>query len=95
LVIKVTSTEKEQFKVKLYGLGLYLGKMAASVLASRNQKFSRVGSSIRDHHTDLIPMPLLPDEKEWIAEHDIEMLMLDGYECNLIQKMQGIHLLLY
>ncbi len=67
--------------------------MAASVLASRNQKVSRVGSSIRDKHTDLIPMPLLPDKKEWIAEHDIEMLMLDGYECNTIQNIQDIHLL--
>ena len=54
--------------------------MAASVLASRNQKVSRVGSSIRDRHNELIPMTLLPDKKEWIADHDIEMLMLDGYE---------------
>jgi hypothetical protein len=38
-------------------------------------------------------MTLLPDKKEWIAEHDIEMLMLDGYECNTIQNIHDIHLL--
>ncbi len=55
--------------------------MAAGVLASRNQKLARVDSTLRDNpHIDLIPVPLLPDKKEWIAEHDIEMLMLDGYE---------------
>jgi hypothetical protein len=25
----------------------------------------------------------LPDKKEWLTSHEIEMLMLDGYESNL------------
>jgi hypothetical protein len=52
--------------------------MAAAVLA-RSYKMQRPGSSICDNHIELIPMPLLPDKKEWVAEYDLEMLMLDGY----------------
>ncbi len=57
--------------------------MAAAVLATRG-KTIRPGSSRQENNIELIPMPLLPDKKEWIAEHDIEMLMLDGYDIKSI-----------
>jgi hypothetical protein len=66
--------------------------MAAAVLASRHPKVARVGSSLRDNHIELIPMPLLPDKKEWLAEHDIEMLMLDGYETFKSFVLVALHL---
>ena len=66
--------------------------MAAAVLA-RNQKVLRVDSSLRDNHIDLLPMPVLPERKEWIAEHDLEMLMLDGYESNSIFYMYAMYML--
>ncbi len=50
----------------------------AAVLAHRAKPTMRLGSSRLDNNIELIPMPLLPDRKEWIAEHDVEMLMLDG-----------------
>lgn len=50
--------------------------MAASVIARRD-KMVRMGSSLREcRNGDLVAQ--LPDKKEWIADHKIEMLMLDG-----------------
>ncbi len=58
---------------------------AATSLLARNQKqIARTDSTLRDNHIELT-MPLLPDKKEWLADHDIEMLMLDGYESNSFQ----------
>ena len=65
--------------------------MTAAVLA-RNQKVLRVDSSLRDNNIDLLPMAVLPDRKEWIAEHDLEMLMLDGYESISIFHLALSHL---
>jgi hypothetical protein len=67
--------------------------MAAAVAVARNQKVLRVDSSLRDKHIDLLPMAVLPDKKEWIAEHDLEMLMLDGYESNSIFYMYAMYML--
>ena len=65
--------------------------MAVAVLA-RNQKVLRVDSSLRDNHIELLPMAVLPDKKEWIAEHDLAMLMLDGYESNSIFHMYSMYI---
>ena len=52
--------------------------MAAAVIASRRDVLPR--GTLRDQMNtdDLLPISVLPDSKEWIADHDIEMLMLDG-----------------
>jgi hypothetical protein len=47
---------------------------AASVVLRR----ARVGSRKQKQENELYPSTI-PDESEWIATHDIEMLMLDGY----------------
>ncbi len=53
---------------------------AASVVLRR----ARVGSRKRLQENELYPSTI-PDESEWIATHDIEMLMLDGYgRCIMI-----------
>lgn len=46
---------------------------AASVVLRR----ARVGSR-RRYNSEIYPSKI-PDESEWIAKHDIEMIMLDGY----------------
>ncbi len=51
-------------------------RMAAAVIA-RKDRVVRMGSSLRDlKNVDLVAH--LPDKKDWIADHKIEMLMLDG-----------------
>jgi hypothetical protein len=52
--------------------------MAAAVLSSRRDVPRVVIRDTTRNTADLLPISLLPDSKEWIAEHDVEMLMLDG-----------------
>jgi hypothetical protein len=50
--------------------------MAAAVISSRRDVLPR--GTPQMNTDDLLPISLLPDSKDWIAAHDIEMLMLDG-----------------
>jgi hypothetical protein len=58
-----------------------MAALAASVL-SRRETFRRKQSGFRDtvakNSCDLLDVRLLPESKEWIADYNIEMLMLDG-----------------
>ena len=49
--------------------------MAAAVIRARGQRLEGVRES-GDGNT--ISMPQLTDRKEWLAEFDVEILMLDG-----------------
>ena len=54
----------------------------ASVLSLRRESLRRKQSGFRDtvarNSCDLLDVQLLPESKEWIADYNIEMLMLDG-----------------
>ncbi len=52
---------------------------ATAALFSRRESTRRKQSSFRDtRNRTLLDDHLLPHSKEWIADHNIEMLMLDG-----------------
>ena len=51
-------------------------RMAAAVLKTRSTL--QMGSSLQRVDVNTISVPQLPDKKEWLAEYDVEILMLDG-----------------
>ena len=51
-------------------------RMAAAVLKTRSTL--QMGSSLQRVDANTISVPQLPDKKEWLAEYDVEILMLDG-----------------
>jgi hypothetical protein len=57
--------------------GLKKGVMAASsaVAASRKHQKKQEGEIV---HVDINAVSLLPEKKDWIAEQNLQMLMLNG-----------------
>ena len=51
--------------------------MAAAVLLSRGT-FRNRSISFKRVDSGNIPIRVLPDNKEWLAEHELEIHMLDG-----------------
>ena len=63
-------------KAEVFDSFLYIRKMAAAVLKTRSSL--QMGSSLQRVDVNTISVPQLPDKKEWLAEYDVEILMLDG-----------------
>jgi hypothetical protein len=53
--------------------------MAAAVVSAASHKIPLHPDALRDKGNGAaIPVAVLPDKKEWIEEHNLSMLMLDG-----------------
>ncbi len=52
--------------------------MAAAVARRQSFRPAASSSSRKFPSIDAIPISYLPDGKEWIADHNVDMLMLDG-----------------
>ncbi len=71
-------SKKETFREGPHkACSIHIARTSMASVIARRDRMVRMGSSLREcRNSDLVAQ--LPDKKEWIADHKIEMLMLDG-----------------
>jgi hypothetical protein len=76
--------KKQSIKTRISVITLLVRKMAAAATTT----LRRIGrtASKRKENNDLY-LSISPERTEWVAKHDLDMLMLDGYVADTLMRI--------